>query len=253
MKSFERYAKYYDLIYGDKDYEKECDFVEVIFAKFSINLVRTILDGGCGTGGHALPLARRGYTVTGIDSSEIVIEHAKQKAKESNLSPHFQLGDLRQLELGKKFDACLCMFAVLNYITGTEEIIETLKKIRGHLADKSLFICDFWNGLAVLRSLPSVRVKVVQNEKMKLIRIAEPELDAFNHICRVNYRLLIHEGDTKIDEIVETHVIRYYFPQEIRHYLKDAGFEVLKICPFMNVNGKVDETVWNIAAIAKAI
>ena len=54
MKAFERYAEYYDLIYQDKDYERECDFIEDIFRRFSSDPVRTVLDGGCGAGGHAI-------------------------------------------------------------------------------------------------------------------------------------------------------------------------------------------------------
>ena len=45
----------YDLIYKDKDYEGECDFVEEIFEKYSSTAVRTVLDGGCGTGGRHSP------------------------------------------------------------------------------------------------------------------------------------------------------------------------------------------------------
>jgi hypothetical protein len=46
--------------------------------------------------------------------------------------------------------------------------------------------------------------------------------------------------------------MRFYFPQELKYYLENAGFEVLKICPFLDLNGCVDEHVWNIAVIAKA-
>lgn len=253
MKAFERYAEYYDLIYQDKDYERECDFIEDIFRRFSSDPVRTVLDGGCGAGGHAIPLARRGYLITGIDSSEIMLKRAKKKAVESDLSLDFHLRDLRQFDLVKKFDACICMFAVMDYITETEDVLETLKSIRRHLNSGSLFIFDFWNGLAVLRILPAVRVQVVEDEKVRIIRIAEPELDAFNHLCRVRYRLLVNQDSALIDDIIETHAIRYYFPQEITHYLKETGFEVLRICPFLDVDGKVDENVWNITAIAKAV
>lgn len=253
MKAFERYAEYYDLIYQDKDYERECDFIEDIFRRFSSDPVRTVLDGGCGAGGHAIPLARRGYLITGIDNSEIMLKRAKKKAVESDLSLDFHLRDLRQFDLVKKFDACICMFAVMDYITETEDVLETLKSIRRHLNSGSLFIFDFWNGLAVLRILPAVRVQVVEDEKVRIIRIAEPELDAFNHLCRVRYRLLVNQGSALIDDIIETHAIRYYFPQEITHYLKETGFEVLRICPFLGVDGKVDENVWNITAIAKAV
>ncbi len=51
-----QYANAYDSLYQDKDYEKECDFIEAIFEKNKRN-PRTILDLGCGTGGHAIVLA----------------------------------------------------------------------------------------------------------------------------------------------------------------------------------------------------
>ncbi len=250
--SFRRYAEYYDLIYQDKDYSQECDFVEEVFQKFPSRPVKTILDGGCGTGGHAILLAERGYEVTGIDRSEIMIKRAKEKLKD-NLKLDFQITDLRQLDLGRKFDACVCMFAVMNYVTQTEDLLKALSNIRRHLEKDSLFIFDFWNGLAVLRILPSERVKIVEDKQKRIIRITRPELDAFNHICKVHYHLLINQGNTLVGEIKETHIIRYFFPQEIKHYLRDCGFEVLRICPFLDLDGKVDENVWNIAAVAKAM
>ena len=253
MKPFQKYAEYYDLIYQDKDYDEECDFIEETFRRFALRPVKTVLDGGCGTGGHAILLAERDYEVTGIDGSEIMIKRAKEKLKGSNLRLSFQKTDLRELNLGAKFDACVCMFAVMDYITETDDMLMVLDNIRRHLDKGSLFIFDFWNGLAVLRILPSERVKTVNNGKRKIVRIAQPELDTPNHLCRVHYRLLINEGNTLVDEVTETHVVRYYFPQEITHYLGDTGFEVLKICPFLDLNGRVDENVWNIAAIVKAI
>ena len=253
MKSFERYAEYYDLIYQDKDYGKECDFIEEILRQYYPRQVNTILDGGCGTGGHAIILAQRGYEVTGIDGSEIMIKRAKEKLGGSNLRLSFKTMDLRQLDLDTKFDACVCMFAVMDYITQTDELLKVLGNIRRHLEKGSLFIFDFWNGLAVLRILPSVRVKTVDSGERRIIRIAEPELDAPNHLCRVKYQLLVNQGNTLVDEISETHVIRYYFPQEMAHYLQSTGFEVLRICPFLDLDGKMDENTWNVAAIARAI
>lgn len=246
-------AEIYDLIYKDKDYEGECDFVEAIFRNLSSKSVRTILDGGCGSGGHTIPLAKRGYQVTGIDSSGFMLRHAKEKARKSNLRLDFQEMDLRRLNLNQRFDACLCLFSVMGYITQTGDILKSLKSIRRHLNEESLFVFDFWNGLAVLRILPSVRIKVVEDEGRRVIRTAEPELDAFNHLCRVHYHWLITQDNRITDDFEETHIVRYFFPQEITHYLEESGFEVLKICPFLDLNGKVDESVWNIASIAKTI
>ena len=250
---FGRYAEYYDILYQDKDYEKECDFLEEIFSKYSEKHVKSILEGGCGTGGHAIPLAKRGYRYVGFDTSEIMIERAKEKARSSNINVDFQVMDLRDFQLDEKFDASICMFAVIDYITETEDVLKALRNIRRHLKENSLFVFDFWNGLAVLRILPSVRVKIMEDEGIKIIRTVEPELDAFNHISKSHYKMIVIKNGKVIDEIEETHVIRFYFPQEIKHYLEEAGFELLNICPFMDLNGKVNENIWNIVAIAKAV
>jgi SAM-dependent methyltransferase len=252
MTSFGGYAAYYDLLYQDKDYGRECDFVEEVFRHFSSKPIRTILDGGCGTGGHATLLAERGYKVTGIDSSSAMVEEARKKTK-PDLMLDFQRMDLRSIEIGEKFDACVCMFAVMGYLTKTEEILGSLENIRRHLEKGSLFVFDFWNGLAVMRVLPSERVKAVEDKGKRIIRIAQPQLDAFNHLCYVRYQLLVLQNNALVDELAETHVVRYFFPQEIDHYLRDAGFETLRICPFLDLGGKVDENVWNITAIARAV
>lgn len=246
-------AGIYDLIYQDKNYEAECDFVEEIFRNFAVKPVKTILEGGCGTGGHAIPLARRGYRVTGFDSSVEMINQAKEKAKKANLRPDFAVMDLRRIDLDRSFDAGLCLFAVMGYLTETEDMLKALEEIRRHLNKESLFIFDFWNGLAVMRTLPSVRVKVIEGEGKRVIRTAQPEMDAFNHRCLVHYHLLVTQGDRIVHDFVEDHLIRYFFPQEMAHYLKETGFEVLRICPFLDLNGKVDENEWNITAIAKVV
>ncbi len=253
MDVFKSYAKYYDLLYQEKNYEEECDFIEKTFSKFASSQVKNILEMGSGTGGHAIPLAQRKYQLTGIDVSEVMLNAAKEKTRKLGLNINLQLSDIRNFKLNQKFDAVICMFAVLNYITLTSDLEKTLRNAKEHLNKEGLFIIDIWNGLAVMRILPSTRVKILEQDKTKIIRIVEPELDAVNHLCRNHYRMMVLEKDKLIEEIKETHVIRYLFPQEIKHYLEQAGFEVLKICPFLQLDGLVDENIWNIAVISRAI
>ena len=78
--SYGRFARYYDRIYdGIVDYEGDVDFLERAFLRFR-RKPRTILDLGCGTGNHDLPLARRGYEVTGLDRSQAMLVQARKKA-----------------------------------------------------------------------------------------------------------------------------------------------------------------------------
>ncbi len=245
--SFKDYAKYYDLIYKDKDYEKEVDFIENIF--FWKNKPKKILEVGCGTGNYTKILLKRGYEVTALDISEDMLKIAEEKC-----ACKFIKGDIRSVLVNDKFDVCIAMFAVMGYMTRNSDIIKALNNIRKHLKPNGIFIFDVWNGLAVMRLLPERRVKKAENDKVKVIRVAVPNLRSFDHICEVNYRLLIlNKEDNTFKEINEKHVVRFYFPQEIRYYLENAGFKVLKICPFLDLNEKVDETVWNVTVIAKAV
>ena len=247
--SFRDYAAYYNLIYKDKDYEKEVDFIEEIFGEFiGKNNPKKILEVGCETGNYTKILVDRGYEVTAIDVSEDMLELASEKCDCEVIK-----GDIRDITINEKFDTCIAMFAVMGYLTENTDIIKALNNIYNHLKPNGIFVFDVWNGLAVMRLLPEQRLKEVENDEIKIIRFALPNLKAFDHICEVNYKLIIqNKRDTKLKVINEKHVMRFYFPQELKYYLENAGFEVLKICPFLDLNGRVDEHVWNIAVIARA-
>jgi len=68
MTIFGDYARYYDVLYQDKDYAGEADFVLSCLVRRQ-GEPRTLLDLGCGTGRHGLEMARRGVSVTGVDMS----------------------------------------------------------------------------------------------------------------------------------------------------------------------------------------
>jgi len=252
-KVFSKYAEYYDIIYADKDYEKECDFLEEIFRKYSRFKPKVILDGGCGTGGHAIPLAKRGYEVTGIDLSEEMINIAKEKASKSGVNIDFNVMDLRELRLNKKFDACVLIFAVIDYLTDCKDLLKALANIREDLKSGSLLVFDFWYGPAVLTILPSPRIKIIEKEGAKVIRFAEPHLNTLHHICEVNYHFMVVKENLVVYEGKEKHTVRFYFPEEIKHYLEESGFQLLRFCPFLDLNTQPSEKTWNVTAIAQPV
>jgi SAM-dependent methyltransferase len=245
--SFEYFAKYYDLLYKTKDYDREVAFIEEVFEAY--HKPKKLLELGCGTGNYTQRLYQKGYDLTGIDLSDNMLNVAKGKCE-----CEFLKGNIRDISLNKKFDVCLAMFAVMGYITRNSDIIQTLKNIHKHLEPNGLFIFDVWNGLAVLRTLPELRVKEVENNEIKILRVAYPTLKVVDHICEVDYKLFVlNKFDHTFKEFDEPHVVRFYFPQEIKLFLENSGFEVLKICPFLDLDGSVDESVWNITVIAKAV
>jgi len=250
------YAAQYDLLYHDKDYEAECDLLEEIFRRYGRGPINTILDLGCGTGNHAILLARRGYRVTGVDLSADMLVHAKEKAtgiqlREEVARPIFIQGDVRNVDLGRQFDAVLMMFAVLGYQLTNEDVSAALRTVRRHLTSNGLFICDVWYGPAVLTIGPSERVKVIQTPDGKLIRTAAGTLDTYRHLCEVRYHLWRLSGNQVVCETEESHRVRYFFPQEIALFLSEAQLRLVDMRAFGDLDGTPTENTWNVLVVGE--
>lgn len=89
-----------------RDTLREVDFIE---KEICYDRARTILDIGCGSGRHSLELARRGYTVTGIDLSERQLDLARRSAGQANLTVEFFNRDARALNYYNQFHVALLL------------------------------------------------------------------------------------------------------------------------------------------------
>lgn len=254
MMVFKNYAKFYDALYQDKDYQAECDFLEKIFNTQS-NDVKTVLDLGCGTGNHVIPLTKRGYKVTGIDRSEDMLQTAKVKANKecspSNM-PVFYRGDIRDFHLDQSFDAIVSMFAVISYLTSNDDVQAAFQQAHRHLPKGGLFIFDVWHGPAVLSERPTDRYKMIEMAGERIMRFAHPEIDVLHHTVNVEYRVLRVSGDHILDEVTETHVMRFFFPEEIHFHLKCAGFQSIGLFPWLRIGELPNEHDWNLSVVAEA-
>ncbi|MBS0503453.1 MAG: methyltransferase domain-containing protein [Proteobacteria bacterium] len=247
------YANQYDTLYSDKDYRSECDLIERAFGKFDTQ-PRNILDVGCGTGNHTIELARRGYACTGIDLSHAMLEEAARKTATAAAehAPRWIQGDARTFDAGATFDAAVMMFAVVGYLTGNDDVHAGLHNVRRHLKPGGLFVCDFWYGPAVLSVRPSERVRVLRNGAEQTIRAASTAVDSFTHTADVSFRLWKLDGDRFLGETMETHRMRYFFPQEFKLLLEQAGFESLSLSAFPELDRPLSDESWNALSVARA-
>jgi SAM-dependent methyltransferase len=249
------YARTYDALYENKDYESECDLLLDVLQTAGGRNIHRILDLGSGTGSHALVLAQRGLDVVGVDRSADMTQIAQQKAAElpADRRPEFVTADIRDVRLGRTFDAVLMMFAVLGYQYTNAEVVDAITTARAHLDAGGLFAFDVWYGPAVLNERPSERVKVIETDDQRIIRIASGSLDARNHLCTVDYRLWTLDGAQLVDEVTESHTMRYFFPLEIELFLDRAGLSLLKLGAFPDFDADPDPATWNVLALARAV
>lgn len=108
--------------------------------------------------GHAIPLAQRGYSITGADFSEDMLTHTRQKTQAllAQIQPRtFLQGYVCSIAVVQILDAVLMMFTVLGYQLENEDVAAALRTVRKHLRPGGVFIFDVWYGPTVLAIRPS--------------------------------------------------------------------------------------------------
>jgi SAM-dependent methyltransferase len=252
---FGAYSRYYDLLYADKNYATEVEFISAII-RHNMPAAKTLLDLGCGTGIHAYSLAEKGYQVTGLDRSADMLAKARKRceAPQANGSGpvDFRQGDVRDFKLDRRFDVVVALFHVISYLPGNSDLEAAFAAIRDHLKPGGLLIFDHWYGPAVLTDRPAPRIKTFENDDIKVIRIATPTLIVNDNLVDVRYDLTIVEKSSgRCSQVVENHKMRYLFWPEIESMLSRHGLYRIAFCEWLS-DKTPDQSSWNTFVVAEA-
>lgn len=99
-----------------------------------------LLDLGCGQGRDAIPLARLGYAVTGIDHSKVGIEQMNEIGRVENLNLKGQVDDIYGFDLFEEFDIILLDSMFHFAKKDREKEIGLVKRIVKNLSQRSLLV-----------------------------------------------------------------------------------------------------------------
>jgi SAM-dependent methyltransferase len=253
---FGAYSHYYDLLYEDKNYSNEVEFVSSIIRRHAPG-ARTVLDLGCGTGIHACAFAREGYEVTGLDRSPDMLAKARERRKQvgSNGSGQvdFQQGDIRDFKLTRRFDVVVALFHVISYLPANCDLEAAFATIREHLKPGGLLIFDHWYGPAVLTDRPTPRIKTFENDEVKIMRIATPTLFVNDNLVDVRYDLsIVEKSSCHCNQIVENHWMRYLFWPEIESLLSRHGLGRVAFREWLSDKAP-DQSSWSTFVAATAL
>jgi len=181
-----------------------------------------------------------------------MLEIARDKAGKAGLEVEFIEGDIAKIALNRKFDTVISMFSIMSYQITNSAIAAVCRLARECLVTDGLFMFDCWHGPAVLIDRPTSRVKeVVLNDKEKIIRFTESQLDIMNHIVNVNFKLWKLSDSKLASETHETHPMRFLFPQEIKYFLEVAGFVKIEFYPFLDLDRNLTENDWNMMVVGR--
>jgi len=256
VKVFDLYAAYYDLLYRDKDYAAETMYVRRLLEAANVS-GGSILELGCGTGGHAVELVRDGFNVTGIDFSGHMIEGARRRADalSSNIAKRvdFQYGDVRNYRGSTTYSAVVSLFHVMSYQTGNDDQDQAFATARAHLDGGGVFLFDFWYGPAVLSDRPRHVVKEVSDDRIGVRRETTPVLHVNQNCVEVRFDVQITSSiDGRCERLLEAHMMRYLFLPEIEERLNRCGFRLASSSKWMS-NESLSERSWYgcVVAVAK--
>ena len=240
MEVFGNYARYYNLLYKDKDYAAEAQFIHQLL-KTHAPATQSILELGCGTGKHAALLAELGYEVYGVDLSADMLEQAEKRLP--TLNPEvasklkFSQGDVRTVRVDRQFDAVISLFHVFSYQTTNQDLEAAFATAKAHLKPGGLLIFDCWYGPAELSDRPTVRVKRLEDEEIIVTRIAEPVIYPNDNLVDVNYQVFIKNKATgTVEEVQELHKMRYLFKPEIDGLFSQNQIEGLAVGEWITGN-----------------
>jgi ubiquinone/menaquinone biosynthesis C-methylase UbiE len=195
----------------------EVDFVE---RELAFDTRAAILDLGCGTGRHAIELAKRGYAVTAVDLSQSQLDQARLHAA-ANINVKFVKANAFYLEYNGQFDAVIMIDGPLGAMETDEKNFHILKNVSRALRQSGVFILVVMNGLYPL--FHSVRDYINAYSEHDVVKAGTFDLMTFRDTYEYEH----------IDDDGNKHLLncsaRYYVPPEINWLLKTAGFTKIEI------------------------
>lgn len=247
--NFRLYSQYYDLLYKDKNYQAEVDYLDDLIKQYGSES-KKIIELGSGTGKHANLLSARGYQILGLERSLEMVDIAN-RSKAINVD--FKVADITDFEIDEFFDIALSLFHVISYLTNNQSLIDTFKNVHRHLNSGGLFIFDVWHSAAVHFQIPEKRTKILQDQNIEVTRNANPVIHHELNIVEVNYDITVKDlSDGSTHFFQEQHPMRHFSRPEIKLLAYATGFELIHSEEFLSKNTPTGET-WCVCYILKKL
>ncbi len=183
---------------------------------------RDILDLCCGPGRFAVPLARMGYNVTGVDITGFLLDAARNRASLENVEMEWVKEDMRSFRRSASYDLALNMFTSFGYFRDHSDNMKVLENVNESLRQGGKFVMEIM-GKETLASIFNPATIEETDEGLLLIQRHRIE-DGWN---RIENDWLLIENESVLGRWKFSHWV--YSAAEIRNMLLNAGFSSVEI------------------------
>ena len=209
--------------------------MEEIIDLLAVQPGSAVEDLGCGRGRHAIPFARRGFAVTGVDLSEKMLGIARTRARKEGVAVEWVRADMRVFQRPGAFDLCLSLFTSFGFFND-EENQKVLDNVGISLKEGGTLLLDLRNaekGLSRLEDGDQM-IEVPSGKLRMSIR--------FNH--RTNRataeHVLFRQDGIRISSTFD---VRVYSIEELEAMLGNAGMRVKNVFGSLSGEACTDESV----------
>jgi SAM-dependent methyltransferase len=213
---FSRSARIYDAVYSWKDYAGESARVHELVQARKPG-ASTLLDVACGTGTHLAEL-RRWYRCEGLDLDPELLAVARERLPDVPLHE----GDMRDFDLGRRFDAVTCLFSSIGYLMTVEALEAAIAAMARHLEPGGVLVVEPWLSPEAVRA-PHVGAVFVDEPELKIARVNNIEVDGRRSSFEFHYLVGTPES---VEHFVERHELALFTREEHLAAFRAAGLQV---------------------------
>lgn len=226
---YDRSARWYDRIYGDKAYRDEADVLRALVHAERPD-ARTLLEVGCGTGGH-LVFLREHLACVGVDLSASMLAQAREKLP----GLPFHQADMRAFDLEQQFDVVASLFSAIGYVRSTDELFAAVACMARHLHPGGVLVIEPWFSPEQWKPGRQIHGGMIVDEpELKIVRMVVSEQQGRFAVTPMHHLVATLEG---IEHVLETHELLLAEPEEYRAALRAAGLEAIRFVPDVLVRG----------------
>ena len=236
--AYETLAAMYDALMDDVDYEAWADYIDRMLQKHG-GPGKRLLDLGCGTGCISIPLAQRGYQVTGVDISEEMLAAAREKSRALQLDIDWRKQDLTSLQLFDEagnemvFDAAIATFDVFNHLTDPEDLQMLFHTLNPLLTDEGVLLFDVQTPYK-LREYLGNHIFTLHRDDVEYMW--ENHFDEETQICTMNITFFLRQANGLYRRETMIQEERVYDLDLLRLWLKYSDFETAGVYEELSEN-----------------
>jgi SAM-dependent methyltransferase len=218
---FRHTAHVYDLLYksAGKDYEAEAAALHLLIQRRSPGAA-SLLDVACGTGGHLVHL-RQWYDVAGVDADPRMLDEARGRLPEES----FVEGDMRDISLGRTFDAVCCLFSSIGYMGSVEELNQAVAKMASHCRPGGVFVLDGWVRPEAWRTGPQISLETASNGALTVVRMGRSRREGTKTFLDMHHLIGSVDG---IEHVIDVHELTLFDSGQYEESLRRAGLVAIE-------------------------